>query len=262
MAVLVLVNGPDAERLPLPELTGLAPAALRVLAGVWLFRARAESEAEQRFARLAWELTEVGGPPEAIKLAQRAVGEEQRHRMLCRAMAECYGAAWVEPRAVAVPLGGSRLEHRDRVLYEVVAFCCITETLNSALMRVAHATAQEPGVRAALRTILKDEVHHARIGWAHLAHERRQGRGDFLAREIPRMLGGAIREELFSPEPAGEHAQALAAHGELSEAVRLEIFEAAARDVIAPGLSACGIDTEPMWRFIEAARKSGFRAAS
>lgn len=259
MAVVVLVSGADRERLELPDARDLHPAARRVLAGVWAFRAGAESEAEQRFARLARELRELGGPTEAIALAERAVGEERRHRVLCRAMAEAYGGdAPSERPAAAAPLGGTRFEHRDRVLYEVVAFCCVTETLNSALMRVSHSEAREPGARAALRAILRDEIHHSRIGWAHLAHERAQGRGGFLSGEIPRMLAGAVREELFSPFPAGEHADALRAHGELPEPVRLAIFEAAVRDVIAPGLEALGVDTGPMWSWVDGARASGF----
>lgn len=263
MAVLVLVNGASEERLELPDASSLAPAARRALATVWAFRANAEREAEQRFARLARELRAVGSATEAVTLAERAVGEERRHRVLCRAMAEAYGGEPpAEPPPSALPLGGTRFEHQDRVLYELVAFCCVTETLNSALMRVCHAEAREPGARAALRLILRDEVHHSRIGWAHLAHERARGRGAFLAAEIPRMLAGAVREELFSPLPAGAHEAALRHHGELPEVVRLSIFEAAARDVIAPGLELLGVDTGPMWRWVEQARRSGFRATS
>lgn len=263
MAVVVLVSGANEERLELPDAGALAPPARRALAGVWAFRANAEREAEQRFARLGRELRVVGSAALAIELAERAVGEERRHHALCRAMVEAYGGdSPLEPPVSALPLGGTRFEHRDRVLYEVVAFCCITETLNSALMRVSHSAAREPGARAALRTILRDEIHHSRIGWAHLAHERARERGDFLAAEIPRMLAGAVREELFSPSPAGEHEAALREHGELPEPVRLAIFEAAARDVIAPGLEALGLDTGPMWRWVEGARRSRFRALS
>jgi hypothetical protein len=244
-----------------PDPTGLSPAARRALSGVWAFRANAEREAEQRFGRLVGELTLMGAPAEAIQLATRAVVDEQRHVELCEALASSYrlagGVAPAFPPTDASPLGPRELDARDRLLYEVVAFCCVTETLNSSLMKVARDRASVPEAREALRTILRDEVGHARIGWAHLAHEASRRRCGFLDEMLPRMLAGAIRDELFSPGPAHPDEVALERHGELAERVRLEIFESALRDIIAPGLEGFGVDTRPLWRFVEKRRTKG-----
>jgi hypothetical protein len=244
-----------------PDPSGLSPAARRALSGVWAFRANAEREAELRFTRLLGELTEAEAPPEAVQLAVRAILDEQRHVVLCDSLASAYrspGAAAPKfPAPDPSPLGPKDLEPRDRLLYEVVAFCCVTETLNSSLMKVSRDRASVPEAREALRTILRDEVGHARIGWAHLAHEVARRRGGFLGEMLPRMLAGAVKDELFSPGPAHPDEAMLETHGELSERLRLELFESALRDVIAPGLEGFGVDTRPLWSWVKSKRARG-----
>jgi len=258
MAVVVFMS--DGSPLSMPDPSQLSAAARRTLAGVWTYRADAEREAERRFARLARELRAVEAPAEAITITERAVFDEHRHAILCKELATIYGGEAPQLRAVEdVPLGPKQLDFRDRVLYEVVAFCCITETLNSSLMKVAFDAARVPEVRAALRAILRDEIGHARIGWAHLAAERARGRGELIAALVPRMLAGAIREELFSPGPESSDAASLRDHGELPESIRLSIFEAAARDVIVPGLEELGIDTRPMREWMQRMKSAGDR---
>ena len=129
-------------------------------------------------------------------------------------------------------------------------------------MQVAYDRARVPEARAALRSILRDEVRHARIGWAHLGSEPERNTGLSMAElslAIPRMLAGAVRQELFSPGPDPRDAEALASHGELSECVRLEILESSLRDVIGPGLACAGVDTGPMWAWVGRMRAAGFR---
>jgi hypothetical protein len=228
----------------------LPQAARRVLAGVWAYRAAAERQAARRFARLAAELREQGALDACIALAERAVEDERRHVEICRAMADAYGGA-AEPEVEAAdPIGPPALPPRDRLLYEIVAFCCITETLNASLMKVALDHARAGEVRDALRAILRDEVQHARLGWAHLAWARARGETRFVAAALPRMLAGAVQEELFSPSARAVDGAELEAHGELAEAQRLAIFSATAAHVLAPGFEQHGIDTGPMRAWI------------
>jgi hypothetical protein len=233
------------------DASDLSDAARRVLAGVWAYRAGAERQAARRFARLTIELREVGALAECIALAERAVDDEQRHVTICTALATAYGGG-DEPENAdeARPIGPARLSQRERLLYELVAFCCITETLNASLMKVAFDRARVPEVRDALRSILKDEVQHARLGWAHLAWEHGRGGTSFLGAALPSMLAGAVQAELFSPSSRPVDGAALEAHGELSEAQRLAIFEAASEHVLVPGFEQHGIDTAPMRAWI------------
>jgi hypothetical protein len=216
-----------------------------VLAGVWAFRARAERDAIVRFRRLASELRRLGAEQRVIELASAAVDDEQRHAQLCSDLAGHYGSRDSPTIGSAPAIGPRDALPADRTLYEVVAFCCVTETLNTSLMQVAYSRARVPYVRAALREILRDEIWHSRLGWAHLYSARANGQGDFLPAALPRMLAGAVRMELFtdSPAEAGDGVELLADHGELPQATRIEVFESAARDVLLPGLEGLGIDT-------------------
>ena len=256
MAVVVLRIKSDRAVFRMPDPRGLPAAARDVLAGVWAYRANAEREAQARFARLAGDLLEVGSPAEAVLLAERAVADEEHHAKLCRELATTYGNIPAELQVVdAAPLGPHRLNRRARVLYETVAFCCITETLNTALMKVCGDAARVPEARVALRAIMRDEVRHSKIGWAHLCHER--SHAGFIAELVPSMLAGAVREELFAPAPKHACANVLRDHGELSESERIEVFDSSVRDVIAPGLKAYGVDTRPLWEWVCHMRAGG-----
>lgn len=251
MALVVINPGPGTA----PVEPWLSPSARAILAGVWAFRAGAERQAAARFERLSSELAHVGADPEVVHLARRAIDDEHRHVALCSDLANRYGGA-PEPESAqdSGPIGPRSLSHRDRVLYEVVAFACISETLNTSLMKVALERARVEAVRPVLREILRDEVRHARLGWAHLAAERSRGRGEFIAAALPHMLAGAVREELFSPAPSHRQSAALELHGELQERDRLTIFEHTAGEVLAPGFALHGIDTAPMQRWIRRMR--------
>jgi hypothetical protein len=240
-----------------------------VIAAVWAFRARSERQATLRFTRLARELREVGAEASVIALAETAVVHEEAHERICLDVARAYGHTVDEPAAEgdddaeAPAIGPRRLSMRDRVLYEMIAFCCITESLNASLMMLSYERAREPDVRAALRVILRDEVSHSRMGWMHLAAERAQGRGAFVAKALPYMLAGTVREELFARGTLGDEAREtrLGDHGELSETIRLELFEHTLEDVIYPGLEALGIDTGPARAWVASMRTDSLRRA-
>ncbi len=216
----------------------------RTLAEVWSFRARSEQQAEQRFGRLARELEETGAEAVVVRMARRAVADEGSHARICASMAARYGHRDDGVQAPpATRIGPRSLGLRRRVLFEVVAFACITETVNAALMTETYRHATVPAVRDAVRHILKDEVGHSRMGWAHLSAERARGEGEFVAQWLPRMLRGTVADELFAAQAMGATDPALMAHGELPESVRLDVFLSALRDVIFPGLESVGIDT-------------------
>jgi hypothetical protein len=225
----------------------------QALAGVWAFRARAERDAIVRFRRLASELDRLGAERRVVELARAAVEDEQRHASSCAELARHYGSREAPSVGAAPPIGPRTLSAADRLLYEVVAFCCVTETLNTSLMHVAYLRARVPYAREAIREILKDEVWHSRMGWAHLHAARAQARGGFLSAALPRMLAGAVRVELFADSAEADESELLADHGELPATTRIEVFESAARDVLLPGLEELGIDTGPARAWIESA---------
>jgi hypothetical protein len=164
---------------------------------------------------------------------------------------------------LAASIAPDGLGAREAILYEVVASCCITETESVATVATLLAGEPEPTVREVLHEIARDEVVHARMGWAHLARETMAaeeralhatggGRGpphpiavSFLSRFIPAMLAGTVDDALFASVPAGPDEEDLFRHGVLPATRKQEIFVRTLQEVVFPGFEAFGIDPAP-----------------
>jgi hypothetical protein len=236
------------------------PAQRRLAASVWRFRWSAELEAAARFSRLARELAAVDAVERVVTLARHAARDELRHAELCANLVEWLGGAPV-PREKpaprwARPASPAGLSARDAVLYEVVAMSCITETLSAALLGEMVLTSRDAHLKKTMRDILRDEIGHARLGWAHLAAEQQRGSTEFLGEYLPAMLAGTIDEEVFSSGPEHVEQAGVSGLGSLVRAERRRVFEETMRRVAFPGLRRYGVDTrrgeewlaDPRWR--------------
>lgn len=213
-----------------------------IAASAWAFRWRVEREAEVRFERLAGRMERLGDPAELVALARRASGDERRHAAICARRAAALG----EPPAVPAPpevaeVAPRDLSPRDRVLYEVVAACCITETESMGVLATLLAEAREPGLRSALHALAQDEVRHARLGWAYLARAGETGDVAFLGPLVPAMLAGSVEPGLFGPAAAGADGEALLQLGVLPHRLKREVLERALLEVVFPGLERLGV---------------------
>ncbi len=222
--------------------------ARRRAARVWAMRGRVEREAAARFARIASRLASVAAAPVVVDLARRAHADEDRHALRCDELVELLGDGSTSRRprvAIELPeIAPSGLTFREGVLYEVVAMSCITETLSTALLGELRDATPEGRVREVLSEILKDEVQHARLGWAHLASERSRGPGRFLAEALPRMLEDTASSEVFQVgEPdAADVAEALRGMGALPRTERRARLAETLEQVVFPGLESLGVD--------------------
>ncbi|HLT40788.1 MAG TPA: ferritin-like domain-containing protein [Enhygromyxa sp.] len=217
-----------------------------VVAAMWAFRARSEDQAAARFARIADRLDALAAPEPLRALARRAIDDERRHRARCAALAERFGHASLDSELVEAPapeVAPSQLPPARRVTYELVAFCCLTESINAALLTRSFAETSEPDSKAAVREILADEVQHARLGWAYLAHESDRA---WLAEHFARMLAATVPEELRDPRIQPDPSPALRAHGVFARAELREILIECVDGVITPGLALLGVDAEPI----------------
>ncbi|HEY6098340.1 MAG TPA: ferritin-like domain-containing protein, partial [Anaeromyxobacter sp.] len=148
----------------------------RVAASAWTFRCRVELEAEARFERLAGRMERIGAAGELVALARRASADERRHAALCAEQAALLGeTAAVGPVQDVPEIAPATLPLGDRVLYEVVAACCISETESMGVLTTLLDAARAPGLRRTLRELASDEVQHARLGWAYLARAHAAG---------------------------------------------------------------------------------------
>jgi len=214
------------------------------LAETWGFRTRAEIEATARFSRLADELAAVGAAPVVIEGAREAAADEARHRDLCAELAAKWGdSESIKHVAPNVRIGRNDMHPRDRLLWEMVSVCCIAETMNTSLMTRCLEVAKNEEIRKTLRELLRDEVRHARLGWAHLAAERAEGRGAFLADILPMMLEASIEPGFLTGEHQSPWTDACFDYGELPWKELVHIFVDTLELVIFKGLDSMGIDT-------------------
>jgi hypothetical protein len=125
----------------------------------------------------------------------------------------------------------------------MVSVCCIAETMNTSLMTRCLEVAKDDEIRTTLRELLRDEVRHARLGWAHLAAERAHGRGEFLSDVLPLMLEASIEPGFLERDQGGPWVDTLFDYGELPWAELVQIFKETLELVVFKGLDSMGIDT-------------------
>jgi hypothetical protein len=231
------------------EPPSVALRSRRRAAANWAMRAGVELEAAARFRRIAQRLDATGAEPVVVSLAAQAARDEERHAARCVELVGRLDAPRL-PGVARAPvtdlpeIGPRGLSAREQVLYEVVAMSCITESLSTALLGEMRDAAGDDRVREVLGEILRDEVQHARLGWAHLAAERRRGPCGFLADLLPAMLEGTTSDEVFQagePDPADVGA-ALRGLGALPRAERRDRLGETLTSVVFPGLESLGVD--------------------
>jgi hypothetical protein len=224
--------------------------------GTWAFRTRAEIEAAARFTRMATELAEIGAEAVVVQGVRDAAADEARHRDLCAHIA----AKWGEPDAKnyvppRVRIGRAEMDQRDRLLWEMVAVCCVSETMNTALLTRCLEVTKDQEIRATLHELLKDEVRHARLGWAHLAAERAAQRGEFLRDVLPLILEASVEPGFLDGTQSPPWADSLYDYGELPLPELVGLYCDTLDQVIFRGLEALGVDTSKGRAWLDAQRR-------
>jgi hypothetical protein len=236
-------------RLLRPMTASTRDASVRKAAcGVWTYRLESELDAADRFRALAAALRALEASPSLVEMAHEAAADELRHASLCRELIVHFGGAFPaeKPRVPAGRIAPAGLEGRERVLYEIVALSCITETLSTALLGELVARAGDPVCKQAMHSVLRDEVNHSRLGWAFLAEERARGARDCIGRHVPEMLAAALGPNFFTLADAPDAQQK-----ELARPERQRVVRETLESVVFPGLDRFGIETSPAKRWLE-----------
>ena len=212
---------------------------------VWSYRLRSELESAARFRALAPALRACGASSIIADMADDAAADELRHADLCRQLIRHFGGDLPAEQEISLnTLSPRGIQPGERVLYELVALSCVTETLSTALLAELVARAQDPVCRQAMHTILRDEVDHSRLGWAFLAEQHARGVRDCIGPYLPPMLEDTLGSRLFDPCAAPEpYAVELAGLGVLELPERQRVVRETLEQVIFPGLERFGIDT-------------------
>ncbi|HEY8042009.1 MAG TPA: ferritin-like domain-containing protein, partial [Polyangiaceae bacterium] len=153
----------DATRYP-KAAVDLAYDAQRALA-------LGEYTAVDLFAHVASGLALNGAPFDIVAAGARVPSDEIRHADLTFRMARILGGRDVEVQfdrrlVEARWRKPTDLETLDFTMVEIAA---IGETLACALLTACLDGATDPALRGVYRSIVADEVHHARLGWYYLA---------------------------------------------------------------------------------------------
>ncbi len=223
-----------------------APPHVRdAVAGMWRYRERVEHEAATLFAELAAALDGAGFPALAAR-ARTAADDERRHAVRCRALVETCrpGLAPLAPRTLSVAPPGGEADPARRALYASVAMGCVTETLSCALLVAMRDVAELGPTRAAVDEIVKDEIEHSRIGWAHLAAAAARGDVSWLAPHVAAMRAAALAHDVAELPATTPAAADLSGYGILPRARVTIIVDACWRDVIVPGFAHHGVHTD------------------
>jgi hypothetical protein len=188
------------------------------------------------FARFTLQLLAVGGPPDLVMAAQRAMADETNHAQLAFALAAAYGDRDLGPGSLAID---ACLDETDLPALVAMVFAegCVGETVAAVEALEALEHASDPAVRAALKVIAEDETRHAELAWRTAAWALAVGGQAVrdciertIAREETRLRtgGGAVAEREDSDRELLEH-------GIVSESLRRKLRRSVLTEVVLPG---------------------------
>jgi hypothetical protein len=208
----------------------------------WLRRARSEARISLAFSQMLPLLREVGAAEVVLDLIELSAADELRHSEVCVHVAGRYAGRALEH----LPVGETPLpafgcsDERLEVAVLVAGTCCINETLATVWLELGIAAARTPLTRAAHRAHLRDEVDHARAGWAHLASSA-------LDNDLRAELGGCLSRLLAANLPLWLDADPLLpvdgvrGHGAAHHLAIERAMKRAVREILLPGFELVGV---------------------
>ncbi len=231
----------------------LASEQRAALAELWQSRADSERSVGSVFTQLVAEMSATGAHAEVIALARRAIDDETRHARICAELAAAYRGDDVReatPRDVRLPDYGE--PPRMRAALHAVNLCCIGETIATAFVEACFAECTAwPELRELHGLHLADEIHHARVGWAHVASLGDDERAH-LATRLPELLRAQVLGWESRIQTLPEHG--VPGHGYPPRDALIAVVHAAIREVVLPGFDYVSIDTRAARQWFDEAR--------
>jgi len=225
------------------DFAGLLDSDRQKLSDAWAHRAQAERQVGFAFQYFAQALAR-SAHSSVLALLQTAYEDELRHATLCEELAYAYAdsrqVTIPEPTAFAWPLYEGVPEAMLPDLH-LIATCVFNETVAVCWLRRCLRLSRTHLARLANRIHLRDEVRHARAGWAHLATVASHPEGrDALFLWLGTMAGSTYRlwaeaEETSGLPPAGYPDHGIPSHEDTAATVS-QAFET----MIKPGLQQLG----------------------
>jgi hypothetical protein len=215
-----------------------------IVAASWSARAKQEHLAVGAFALLTYQVAHHGGASQVLEILARATSDEHRHAEICAQLASLYAddvpRAWTG--VPKVPLH-AKLPGKERTLLHVVEMCCLNETFTGIGLTEMLERTTSPVARAAIESLLEDEIDHGRVGWAHASTACAAGWGrDVIAKGLPGILSRSIGPVVRVADRGPRRDATLEAHGFVDGEDAARIYREGLRDVVFPGFESLGID--------------------
>jgi hypothetical protein len=232
----------------------LVDPAGALIAQVWAVRHGVETGASLRFAVLSQGMRAAGAPATLVDLAVRASADEIRHAAHCADILRARQAEVPPPETRLLFFGPRDLPPEQKLTYEVVAQSCISETESMATLVTLLDAAADGHLKTVLQELARDEVQHARLGWAYLTWARSRLDLSFLSTFLPAMAAAATGPEMFQPSPPGADDEALLRSGVVPKRDRRRIYLETLHSVVIPGFEEFGVETGPLRQWAEEKR--------
>jgi hypothetical protein len=206
----------------------------------WLDRADGELTTALSFEFVLADLEVEGAPATLLDLARRTIEEEHQHTDIC-----VRWAALLRPEEPArAHFRGTRpasfegaSAHDDRLLRPV--FAGLSETVAVHVLHRSQERTTLPAVRLLNQIHIKEELDHARLGWALLAWpELGDPDRKMVAGHVPELISLLRTVWLETERPADSALEEL---GFLSTPLIATAIDEAIEGVILPGLAHHGI---------------------
>jgi hypothetical protein len=222
----------------------LETSARELVAATSERRAALELQGAAAFRAVTQALIDVDAESAIVDLSAKAIVEEGTHSEIYRALAERYRGAPVAsptPEPIRVPRYLDA-EPWVRPMLQVVAMCAINETMACSFLELCFEGATDAVVREGIRTVLADEIRHARVGWAFLESRRVDDRARAaISRWLVSMLEAQWRKwtaQIATLPPGGVPEHGCPAGDAITAAALGSV-----RDVVLPGLDRARLDT-------------------
>jgi hypothetical protein len=241
----------------------LAPEVRAELARIWGERIPTEYRSITGFSTLSFDFIAAGAPVDLVAVCHRVCIDELRHTELAVKMVEVYGGHLPPlPREISSLPADESLTAVAQACRSAIVLSCLGETFACTELAMLRERAVDPVVRGVLRVFLADEIVHARVGWAYLAHAFKTA--DAVTRRsvadaIPTYVAGIAANLFGSDEQAAavdvtNDDPRLAEHGVCSMREEQDLYRKFIPEVFLPALRAVGVpvDAAQVMRSIEA----------
>ncbi len=240
----------------LTDLPQLSEPLRTVAVHTWLGRMVNEHISAQVFGALLGQAMAAGLPAKRIADLAAFAGEELAHARQCAAAVAALGgqAQAPYPPLARVPDHLDAASPLEAVLRNIIAVCCLSETVAVALIRAETLEIGPATLKKLLDGILADEVGHARWGWTLL--DELAPLDPALCRRLDAYLTVALvhlveHELAFLPDHGGMGDQA-AQLGVCSGQAARTLFLDTVETVIVPGLQRHGLQAQEAWQQAQA----------